>query len=361
VANSIIAGNEGPGAAIQSAGTTTLRQTTVSGNTTTGTGFTSRPVYVLGDLAASHSVIAGNVQDAGNCFVSGSTTVSTYSVEGDTTCGFVGTGDQQGVADPRLGPPRDNGGDLPTAYPLWGSPLVDAVPGPDCNGNFPLDVRGIARPYPAGGACDIGATERVYPPHGLSDVPPWVDDAVAWITSDVNDPPIMAGYPDLTFRPNLSITRAQVVRLLYREAGSPPVGALPGHGFTDVPGWVQDAVRWAKANDVMTGITATTFVPDAPITRAQVVRAKYRLAGEPPVGSLPPHGFGDVPPWVEDAVRWARGHDLVTGITPATFVPNDPITRAQVARMDHRLALNPDAWNDPGTAPPTLPFVAPAP
>ncbi len=357
VANSTLSGNEGPSAVTQSAGDTTLRHATVAGNTATNVGFSGRIVYVLGDLGSSHSIVAGNEVSAGNCFVQGAT-ASSYSVDGDTACAFTGVGDQQNVAEPRLGPARANGGELPSVFPLWDSPVVDAVPGPQCDGGLPADQRGVGRPHPAGGSCDIGAVEAVYPPHGFNDVPPWVDDAVAWITSSVNDPPMMTGITPTTFKPDDPITRAQVARLLYREAGAPDVGPLPAHGFNDVPPWVEDAVRWVKANGIMTGITPAAFVPNAPITRAQVVRAKYRLAGEPPVGALAPHGFNDVPPWVRDAVRWARGHDLVTGITPTTFKPDDSITRAQVTRVDYRLAINPDAWADPLTAPATLPFVA---
>ena len=339
--NTTVTDNTGPIGPVVSSGDTHLRHATVVGNTATVLGFSGVAAYVLGDLYSFASVVAGNTVDQSNCQIYGATT-SSYSVEGDDGCGFTGTGDQQDVTDLDLGPARDNGGGRPTRFPLWDSILLDAVPAGDCDPTLPTDGRGVVRPFPAGGGCDIGAVEQIFPPSSLTDVPGWVTDAVAWITSDVHSPPIMEGYPDQTFRPNAQITRAQVVRLLYREAGSPAVGALPAHGFTDVPAWVESAVRWAKANDIMTGITATTFVPNDPITRAQVVRATYRLAGEPPVDPLAAHGFTDVPAWVESPVRWAKGHDLMTGITPTTFVANNPITRAQVARLAYRLAINPE-------------------
>jgi len=75
---------------------------------------------------------------------------------------------------------------------------------------------------------------------------------------------------------------------------------------------------------------------------------------------VPEHGFSDVPVWVQDAVRWAANTNnplpLATGITPTLFEPNDPITRGQVARMDYRLAITPAAWVDPDLAPLPLPF-----
>jgi hypothetical protein len=164
----------------------------------------------------------------------------------------------------------------------------------------------------------------------------------------------MTGITPTTFEPNDPITRAQVVRLLYHLAEAPDPSAYPAHGFTDVPGWVEDAVRWAKGEGIVDGITPTTFEPNDPITRAQVVRMLHRYAGTPPVTGIDPHPFTDVPAWVQDAVTWAADADLplplFTGITPTTFEPNDPITRAQVARSVYRLSLTPAAWADPEDA-----------
>jgi Ca2+-binding RTX toxin-like protein len=131
----------------------------VAGNTATNTGFASRALYVLGDLTSFASVVAENAVDAGNCYVSGTTTASSYSVEGDTTCGFtnVAAGDQQAVADVEIGPAQDNGGLGPTMHPDPGSPLKDAVPLADCDPTVPADQRGISRPQ--GHGCDVGAVE----------------------------------------------------------------------------------------------------------------------------------------------------------------------------------------------------------
>jgi hypothetical protein len=96
----------------------------------------------------------------------------------------------------------------------------------------------------------------------------------------------------------------------------------------------------------MLGYPDGTFGPDHPISRAEVVRLFYRFAGAPSVDGLAPHGFSDVPAWVNDAVQWAA-HDpdgsgplepMVAGFPDGTFKPGVDITRAQVTRMLHRLA-----------------------
>jgi len=293
------------------------------------------------------------------CANTGSTTSEGHNVEAADTCGFDAATDIVDSPQPTgilLGTRRDNGGPTATMYPLAGSVLVDAIPVGECTQT--ADQRAVARPF--GSGCDIGAVEQVFPAHGFTDVPAWVEDTVRWIASPINQPQIMTGITPTTFEPDDPITRAQVVRLLYNEEGAPDVSAYGPHPFTDVPAWVADAVTWAYGEGLVTGITPTTFEPNDPITRAQVTRMKYRFADSPDTSGIDPHPFTDVPAWVADAVTWAADPDnplpLVTGITPTTFEPNEPITRAQVARMDHRMALTPAAWTDAGDAPPAMLF-----
>ena len=147
--------------------------------------------------------------------------------------------------------------------------------------------------------------------HPFSDVPAWLLDAVTWGYCNS----YMAGYGDGTFRPNGAITRAQVARLLYRVAGSPSVAGLPAHGLSDVPLWVEDAVTWLVANSHMTGYPDGKFRPNVPISRGQVTRVTYRVKGSPP-GS-PPHPFGDVPAWLVASVNWAAHDPDGAGPLPA--------------------------------------------
>ena len=169
----------------------------------------------------------------------------------------------------------------------------------------------------------------------FGDTPAWVRDAVDWHWCRG----FMTGYPDNTFRADLSITRAQLVRMLYREAGSPRVDELPPHGLSDVPAWVERAVRWAKGNNnIMTGYPDGTFRPNQPITRGQTVRAVHRSNGSP---DGPPHPFSDVPAWLTDAVNWASwdsdgagpGVPIMTGYPDNTFRDTLDITRAQTTRL----------------------------
>ena len=363
---------------------TTLRDSTVWGNQASGGGLRVGGVYAFTSLTLEHATIVGNagsnarnvhtplltadasVFGAGTTGPScvATTSVTSNSVDDDGTCVDPGDGNVVDVDDLGLRVPRDNGGqaipavggefDLLTVFPLAGSPAIDLVPAAACLDA--VDQRGEPRPF--GADCDAGAIEAAYPAHAFTDVGPWVEDAVRWLASDVNDPALMVGITPTTFRTGDPITRAQVARLLYRVAGEPFAGNYDPHGLSDVPPWVEDAVRWAVGEGIASGFDNGTFRPNDPITRAQVVRMVHRLAGSPVAPT--PHPFTDVPPWVAPSVDWAADPSLplpiFSGLGPTTFRPNDDITRGQVARSVYRLAISPAAWADPDDAPFTVPF-----
>ena len=188
------------------------------------------------------------------------------------------------------------------------------------------------------------------PDNPFSDVPAWVKLAVDWIAHF----DVARGYPNNTYRPNNAITRAQVTNMVYNLDGAPDVSQYPAHPFQDVPLWVLDAVTWAvydpdgagPMNPLMSGFPDITFRPNDSITRGAIVRLLYRLAGEPDVSQLPPHGLTDVGAWVDDAVTWAV-HDpdgagplkaVMAGYPNSTFKERAAITRAQVTRALYRFA-----------------------
>lgn len=103
-----------------------------------------------------------------------------------------------------------------------------------------------------------------------------------------------------------------MVTFLWRAYGSPEItGANP---FTDVStsDYYYDAVLWAVTNGVTTGTSATTFSPDAPVTRAQAVTFQWRAAGSPVVSGS---SFSDVAAdaYYVNAVTWAVANGITNG------------------------------------------------
>jgi hypothetical protein len=148
------------------------------------------------------------------------------------------------------------------------------------------------------------------------------------------------------FAPDRSITRAEVVALLWRWAGSPRVEG--SSAFQDLrPGaYYADAVTWAASLGIIRGTSTTTFSPDDPITRGQVATILHRAAGSPQPTTAP--AFADVPAdtYFTAAVAWLAANAITTGMTPSSFAPNAASTRAQFATMlcrTSRLDLGADA------------------
>lgn len=163
-----------------------------------------------------------------------------------------------------------------------------------------------------------------------------------WFTPDViyvTLTGLMNGTGD-GFSPNNNINRAQLVTVLYRMAGQPEVtGENP---FTDVPDgqWYTDAVLWAAENNITDGTSETTFSPNNPLTREQMATFLYRFADfetEEPIeitGDLSGYTDADlVADYAVNAMTWAVGEGVISGIGNNTLAPDNTASRAQMATV----------------------------
>ena len=109
-----------------------------------------------------------------------------------------------------------------------------------------------------------------------------------------------------------------------------------------------DSVAWAVTNNITSGTTSTTFSPDDPCTRAQIVTFLWRVAGSPVSGNSNRFTDVDSGTYYYDAVQWAVAQGITTGTTPATFSPDIPCTRGQAITFLHR-ANNAPKGNEDNT------------
>lgn len=115
--------------------------------------------------------------------------------------------------------------------------------------------------------------------------------------------------------------------------------------FADVAegAWYYDCVRYVMENGLFDTTGTNTFSPEAPMTRAMLATALYRLAGEPKAEGIAGTPFTDVDPSAgyADAVAWAYENGVVNGTGDGTiFSPNNTITRQEIVTMFHRYAAN---------------------
>lgn len=165
----------------------------------------------------------------------------------------------------------------------------------------------------------------------FEDVPPtsYYAGAVDWATENG----ITTGDGNGTFSPGKKCTRAQIVTMLWRAAGSPE--AEGENCFADVPetAYYAPAVAWAYENGITKGAGDGSFDPNAPCTRAQIVTMLWRANGSPEEETN--NRFLDVRKgaWYAPAVHWAAWNGVTTGTGWGEFSPNVICTRAQVVTM----------------------------
>ena len=151
---------------------------------------------------------------------------------------------------------------------------------------------------------------------------------------------LMNGIASDRFDPEGSMTRAMLVTVLWRYAGSPKGGT---NRFTDVASgqWYTEAVAWAAANGVVNGVGNNRFDPEGKITREQMAAILYRYAEQPQTnGSL--SSFPDasrVSGYAADAMRWTVEQKIIGG-SDGRLDPQGNATRAQVAAILMRFIQN---------------------
>ncbi|MDR0812670.1 MAG: S-layer homology domain-containing protein [Oscillospiraceae bacterium] len=163
----------------------------------------------------------------------------------------------------------------------------------------------------------------------------WYAKYVEWAA----DNRVVTGYPDSTFRPNNTMTRAEFVQVLYSLAGKPAV--TPTTAFTDVKSddWYVKAVSWAVESGITSGVGGGEFAPGGSVTREQAVAFLYKYAklkGDNKDYSgvaLTFYDKADISDWAIPAVKWSAANKVVGGYPDGTFGPQNTATRAEVVTI----------------------------
>lgn len=174
------------------------------------------------------------------------------------------------------------------------------------------------------------------PSSSFTDITPgaYYEKAVAWAV----DNGITNGTSDTTFSPDAPCNRGQIVTFLWRMAGK-PVAVKRENPFTDVKEgtFCYEAVLWAAEQGITTGKTATTFCPAETCTRGQAITFLWRYAGKP-APKTQNRQFTDVAAgsFCDQAVLWAVENGITNGKSAAIFDPTGKCTRAQAVTFLYR-------------------------
>ena len=148
---------------------------------------------------------------------------------------------------------------------------------------------------------------------------------------------ITNGTSSVDFSPMADCTRGQVVTFLWRAAGGPKPTSTR-NPFSDVKpsDYYYNAVLWAVEKGITNGTSPTTFSPNSPCTRGQVVTFLWRYAGMPKTSGSNPFSDVKTGEYYYDAVLWASGKNVTNGTSPTTFSPNNTCTRGQIVTFLYR-------------------------
>lgn len=172
----------------------------------------------------------------------------------------------------------------------------------------------------------------------FSDVPAnqWYAPAVSYVTQRG----LFSGVSETQFAPSQSMTRGMLVSVLYRFNGTSHTGTSP---FTDVSSnaWYGNAVSWAYANNLVSGVSDTSFAPNTPITREQaaVMLARYlKFSGVALESGTPDfQDTASISGYAKESVGAMQKAGLLSGDNEGNFRPDAQITRAEIASIFMRL------------------------
>ena len=166
----------------------------------------------------------------------------------------------------------------------------------------------------------------------------WGYDAISSLSSKG----IVSGYPDGTFKPDASITRAEFATMLVKALGLDTTGTTGQ--FTDVTAdsWYYGSVNAAASAGLVSGMGDNLFAPNALITREQMAVMVSKALGNkaPATNGTELNAFSDsssVSSWAVSGMEEAVKAGIVSGMTADTLAPQADATRAQAAVMIYKL------------------------
>lgn len=157
------------------------------------------------------------------------------------------------------------------------------------------------------------------------------------------------GTSEKTFAPAEEMTRGMIATVLWRNASVSNFSRENPYWDVDSNAWYAQAVFWANKSNIMTGVGEGQFAPNATLTREQIVTVLYRYAAYKGVvltGEASLSGYADggkVSGWAQSAMQWAVANNILRGSDEhgQTYLqPQNGATRAQVAAILMRFLEN---------------------
>ena len=164
----------------------------------------------------------------------------------------------------------------------------------------------------------------------------WYHNAVDYVLSEG----MMSGVSRYEFAPDDTLTRAMVVQILWAMEGKPQVDYLMRYDDVASGAWYAEAIRWGVSEGIVSGYSESTFGPEDPVTREQLMTILYAYAQQKDLGftgnwmfQLDYADADAVSIWAYEAACWCTMENVVSGKSGNQLDPAGTATRAEAAQM----------------------------
>ncbi|MER2118930.1 MAG: S-layer homology domain-containing protein [Solibacillus sp.] len=149
----------------------------------------------------------------------------------------------------------------------------------------------------------------------------------------------ISGYPDGTYKPNQSITRAQAATIISNFLALTSTNKDISFSDVEKSFWASDSIRLVAQHKIINGIGGGRFSPNTFLTRAQMAQIFYNAGFYSQSASKGVNSFKDVDQnfWASLAIETMKQEGIMAGYTASRFGPNNPATRAHMAAMIYRI------------------------
>ena len=145
---------------------------------------------------------------------------------------------------------------------------------------------------------------------------------------------IISGLPDGTFGPDVKMSRAQLVQMLYAMAGRPTVKITDKFADVSEGQWFAAAASWAVEAGVTSGVGGGLFAPNKEITRQEIAVMLHAFMKKAAADTeLTFADNAEIAPWAVPSVKWAVENGLMKGVLGNKFAPKSLATRAEAATI----------------------------
>ena len=169
-------------------------------------------------------------------------------------------------------------------------------------------------------------------------------DPTAWYhehTDYVISHGLMNGNEKGLFEPNGTVTRAQMVTLLWNLKGKPVVNFYMTYSDVSEETWYAEAIRWATSEGIVSGCGDGSFGPADTITREQMATMIYQYEKKYGDGGftgtwmfrMPFNDLDQISEWAYEGVAWCYMNQVISGKSADLFDPQGIATRTEMAAI----------------------------